>query len=718
MKNLIKLTVILTFTVFIQQSAICADSDLETLRKKVKEIVLQPAVNESRVKDLMASIKEDGSWPDINYIDVSITGFQNSEHLRNLTELGRAYKKSGSGLKDNRKLKAVIYSALDFWLKNDFICDNWWYNQMGVPGTLTTLLFIMDEDLTKEQIAKTLAITGRANLQASGARVSGDRIRIAEILAQNALFKRDGILFNDVNKVIEGEIKFTTGRGMQYDYSFHHRDDRVTSTLSYGLQYADVFAEWAALVAGTKYSFSAPSINQLIDYYLDGICQTMVFGKYPDPGAKNRAITGSGALRPSGPATPERLLTVSSYRKNELENIIKIRKGEKKPDMTGERFYWDSEYFSHQRPGWFASVRMYSSRNHSMEVPYDGEGLMNHHFADGSNFISRTGRDYTGIFPVFDWQKIPGTTVVQKPALPSENEIQKKGLTDFVGAVTDGEYGAAVFDFKSPLDPLSARKAWFFFDDEYVCLGTGINSGANLPVATTLNQCLLKGAVTVMSENEKAVLQPGERELKNVKWIWHDSIAYLFPEPATVNLSNQPATGSWYRINRQSRSSKKEISLNVFKLWIDHGRRPARAAYRYIIVPAVALTDMDDLKNDRNIEVLSNTTEIQAVKHSRLNIYQVVFYKAGKIQITPDIQIGMDSPGLLMVKTDGGKITSLSVSDPSRNLARIHFTISSRLEKREDNFRSVWDESRKASDISVDLPLAEYAGKSVIIKLN
>ena len=163
---------------------------------------------------------------------------------------------------------------------------------------------------------------------------------------------------------------------------------------------------------------------------------------------------------------------------------------------------------------------------------------MNHNYADGSNFISRTGEEYAGIFPVYDWQKIPGTTVVQKPALPSEDEIQKKGLTDFVGAVTDGTYCAAVFDFKSPIDALEAKIEWLFFDNEYVCLGAGISSASNLSTVTATNQCLLKGDVIVMADNKSLVLQKGERELSKVKWVLHDRVAYLFHEPLNINLSN------------------------------------------------------------------------------------------------------------------------------------------------------------------------------------
>lgn len=690
--------------------------DLEIIRKRVINEIMQQSVNEIAVNTLIASVRPDGTWPGINYTDVSNTGFQHRIHLYNLVELSRAYKKEGSKFKNDNKLKAVIYSSLDYWLKNDFICQNWWWNQIGTPDQLIRVLLIMDTDLTKEQITKALPMVGRANLSASGARPSGDRIKIAGLLAKNALFSHDVSLFNETLKVITGEIKFATGRGMQYDYSFHHRTDRVTSTLSYGMGYADAFAEWTALVAGTTYSFPENPMNQLIDYYLDGICKTMVYGKYPDPGAENRSITREGNLNPVGPLSPERLLKASSYRKDELEKIVLIRMGLAKPDLSFDRFYWDSEYFSHQRPSFFTSVRMFSSRNNNMEMPYNSEGLMNHHYADGSNFISRTGKEYLDISPVFDWQKIPGTTIVQKPSLPSENEIQKEGLTDFVGAVTDGLYGAASFDFRSPHDPLKAKKSWFFFDKEYVCLGAGISSGENLPVVTTLNQCLLHGSVVAMSGNSKSVLQHGEWQLDKVKWVLHDSVGYLFPEPVNINLSNQPATGSWYKINHQSDSPKEEISKDVFMLWLDHGRNPDSAGYQYIVVPSVGEQEMSSTMANRGVVILSNTAEIQAVKHLDLSLCQIVFYKSGGIQITPSLRIGSESSGIVMIRTEGDTVKKITVSDPTRKLAKIHLILSARIEKNGDHFKAVWDESKKISELTIDLPQDVYAGKSVTIE--
>jgi chondroitin AC lyase len=345
------------------------------------------------------------------------------------------------------------------------------------------------------------------------------------------------------------------------------------------------------------------------------------------------------------------------------------------------------------------------------------EGLMNHHYADGSNFISRTGEEYFNIFPVYDWQKIPGTTVVQKPSLPPETEIQKRGLTEFVGAVTNGKMGAAVFDFKCLIDPLSAKKSWFFFEKEYVCLGTGIDYYGDLPVVTTLNQCLLKGDVVVMQGNNRSIVSRGDHDLQNVKWIIHDNVAYVFPENTSLVLSNQSAKGSWYRINQQSDSPREEISMDVFKLWMDHGKRPSNAGYSYIVVPSVTESDLTGTNAGRSIEVLANNSDIQAVKHNGLNVCQMVFYKAGKISVAPDITIGMDSPGLIMVRTEGKVIKEISVSDPSRRLGKIHFSVSVRIDKKGGDFKATWDEAEGLTEISVDLPQGVYAGSSVTVIL-
>jgi len=97
-----------------------------------------------------------------------------------------------------------------------------------------------------------------------------------------------------------------------------------------------------------------------------------------------------------------------------------------------------------------------------------------------------------------------------------ENKVLQPGLTEFVGAVNDGEYGAVAFDFISPHDFTRAKKGWFFFDDEYVCMGAGIETPTRaLSVVSTVNQTLLAGEVLVAREGARESLDKGEPMLNN-----------------------------------------------------------------------------------------------------------------------------------------------------------------------------------------------------------
>lgn len=738
MKKYLQYAIIL-FLVFTRFDGICAPSDLELLRQKVLAEMMNVSVNDTQIERLISTISDEGTWPGINYEDVSNEGFEHRIHLGNMVDLARAYKTKKSKFFKSKKVKSTIVSALAYWLKNDFICENWWHNQIGTPGAMVNLMLLVGDELPKEMVDKTELILDRATINSPGARPGGDRIKIAGIQAKNMLFLGDGETFEKVVRVIEGEIKNVewigarygygfrsdvggfqnrteNGRGIQHDNSFHHRIDGVNNTLSYGMSYAEAFIEWADYTTGTTYAFSEQKLNQLIDYYLDGICKTSVYGKFPDIGAKNRSISREGALHPYSAKIAEKLLHTSNHRQKELQEIVDIRNKGIKPTLSHATFYWNSEHFSYQRPDWFTSVRMFSTRNYNMEQPYNSEGLTNHHRGDGTNYISITGDEYDDIAPVYDYQKIPGATVMQKPKMPPASEIQKLGLTDFVGAVTDGRYGAAAFDFRSPHDPLIARKAWFFFDNEYVCLGTGISCKNNLPVVTTLNQCFLRSDVSIFSQDHQSVLQKDEKEYENLEWIYQDGIGYVFPKATNVWIKNNAASGSWWDINKQSDSPKQTVTSEIFKVWLSHGERPSEASYEYIVVPATTIDKLASNSSKNDISILSNSSEIQAVMNKSLQIYQLVFYKAGEIQISEKLKIIAENPGIVMLKMKDDQISELSFADPNRELGKFHLMVSGILEASGEGFATCWSEKSGMTEIAVDLPQSSEAGKSVNIK--
>jgi chondroitin AC lyase len=700
--------------------------DFEIIKKRVVDELLQTNIDVGRVETIINRMNAEGSFQGINYADLSRTaGFPHRHHTSNLVYLAQAYKFKSTKYHRNKKLKETIARGLKFWVDNDFFGDNWHDNQISTPTNLVNLMLLIGDELPKDLVEKAQPIICRATLVPVegvfyGARPGGDRIAIAGIVAKNLLFLGDKEQFNEVIKIIAGEIKFTTGeRGMQHDYSFHHRFDRVNNTISYGYgKYANAFGEWSSYVRNTKYQFSQEKINHLVDYYLDGIYKQLVYGVYTDISVVNRSITSKANFAPRGVLEIERLLQSTNYRKDELEEIIKLRKGESKPSLSFSKFFWQTEHFVFQRPNFYTTVRMYSTRNRNMEEPYNGPGKTTHHRADGTNYLMLKGDEYHNIWAVYDWQKVSGTTILQKPQLHGPNDIQKDGLRDFVGAVTDGLYGAVAFDFKSPHDMLEAKKSWFFFDEEYVCLGTDINSYPNLPVVTTVNQVLMKSEVTIMQDNKMQVLPKGNRVLNNLKWAHQDRIGYIFPGNTPINLSNQVETGRWSDITDEKNISNELVSEEVYMLWFDHGRRPQNASYQYIVVPDVAVQELRETSgNNRNIEIISNTNEIQAVKNDKLGICQIAFYKAGEVEISGGLKLKMDSQGMAMLKMQGNRIEQLTVSDPSRKLSKVMITVSGNYDVQGNNFVTYSNNSQNTTLIIVDLPQGVYAGKSVVIKL-
>jgi chondroitin AC lyase len=685
---------LLSFSVIAQ-----SDPDIDTIRQRVTRDVMR---NDMKSRQIMTSVNEqrpDGSWPGINYKDRSKTAFQHRVHLEKMLELARAFRNPKSPWYGNEKVKLAASRALDHWLKEDYICENWWWNEIGTPEAMIHTLLVMDDALTEKQRISGMQIARRAGLDSGfGARPGGDLIKIAGLVGKQALFLRDTAVFSRVVKVIAGEIRFSTERGLKPDYSFHHRTDGVISTLSYGLAYPSVMAYWAERFNGTRFRFPDEAMHRVIDYYIDGICKSMSFASVPDIAAKNRGLSRSGALHPFGDDISRRLLNVSNYRRDELEQIADIQAGSRKPDLAWNVYFPWSEYASHQRPYWFSSVRLSSNRQkQGVEFPYNEESLKMHHLADGANYIQLNGKEYVDIFPVWDWQKIPGTTNVQRQELMHWKEIPKTPKTSFAGAVSNGTYGAVSMQFVSQHDPLEARKSWFFFRDGYLCLGAGIRSVEGLTVATTVNQCLLEGKITIGSETGSRIAENGTASISKTSWLHHANVFYIFPDKPNLMLHNGRAEGTWRSITHQDWATDGIVSRDVFKLWFEE-TSPKDGRYAYIVVPVQESAGRPEKAPSTSIVILHNENRLQAAMDTVIGVGQSVFHEPGKLS-RHGFDLETDKPCMVMwTSAPNGKVDSLFISDPSRKSEKINIRLN-------------------GQSYSVKMPDGVKAGSSVRVEL-
>lgn len=222
-----------------------------------------------------------------------------------------------------------------------------------------------------------------------------------------------------------------------------------------------------------------------------------------------------------------------------------------------------------------------------------------------------------------------------------------------------------------------------------------------------------------MQNGEKKLMPIGNRVAENVKWVYQDKIGYIFPAPTTIQLSNQTEKGSWADITDQKNISAEIISMDVFSLWINHGNSPDSASYQYIVVPDVTEQELIETSgNNRNIEIIANTSDVQAVMNKTLGICQIAFYRAGEVNISKGLTVKMESQGMAMLRMDGDKVLELTVSDPSRKLNKVLVTLSGTYKDKGQNFIALSDPGQNSTLIIVDLPQGVYAGMSITVELN
>ena len=678
-----------------------AIDDISTLKARIIHPLLSEPVNKNKINQLLNTMAPQGFWPEIDYQDSTRSAWKTPAHLANIRLLALAYQSPDSPFYKSQNLKKSVLSSLVYWLQHDFQNPNWWWNVIGVPRSLGVILLTLEEELSTEQKRIGIGILNRAQLSRTGQNL----IWVAEITANRGLLENDPEIVSAAYKRISDEIRITTEEGIQPDFSFFQHGACLYNH-GYGAVFAMDCTRIASIVAGTQFAFPQDKIDILAGYILDG-SQWMTRGSVGDYGADGREIS-----RPNQTATylaqaAENLLKLETEREKELTNLVARGEGKQATPIKGNKHFWRADFMAHQREGYYVSARMYSMRTVNTDGPHNKEGLKSHYIADGCNFLIKTGNEYKNIFPVWDWHKIPGTTVEQTGKFIGSPRIH--GNRDFVGGISDGSYGLAAFDFER--DGLQARKSWFFFDKEYMCLGAGITSAGSSEVITTINQCFLQSDVAVCSQNDIKNIRRGTRKFESPQFVYHNRVAYIFPQECQIGLQNDTRHGNWYDINNAQ--SKKDISADLFCLWIDHGKTCQKKSYSYIVLPDTDISGAKDYVQNPAIEILSNTPTIQAVRHKYLDLTLVAFYVPGNLLLNDGTTLAVDKPCLLMIHMNN-KSYRFSISDPTQKQVALSVTISKELQGK----ACFYNEVNKNSKITFTLPTEGYAGQSIVEKYN
>lgn len=345
-------------------------------------------------------------------------------------------------------------------------------------------------------------------------------------------------------------------------------------------------------------------------------------------------------------------------------------------DLEG---FWSFPFAAHavaRANNWMASMKGYSRYVWSSEI-YSSDNRFGRYQSNGAlEIYTESGRRASGYHePGWDWNRLPGTTIVNLPLpmleSPRSGTLMLRSNETFAGAVSlHNQVGMFAFILNETFfgNNLKARKSVTMLGDILVVLGSGISSSNNVyPTETNVFQ------VALSSPSEPQTFGSAQGTIDGLgksgyvpsgKGLW-------FTDPLGLGYWLAPNQGLyWERKTQDSFHNKTEAptSGDFSTAWISHYKSPLNEAYHYAIIPRATHEDLatfnSDMQNgDRaHYVVLSQTSDLHAIWHpDSSTLFVSAFENANNLKLP--ILKGVSNP-LLASLCETAQGLTVAVSNP------------------------------------------------------
>lgn len=578
----------------------------------------------------------------------------------------------------------------------DINAFNWWHWYVGGPDMMTDAILIMENELTWEEVCKYMRpfkwLLDNWRLKYCQDQCSG---RMA-VGTKCALILEDPerltISSNDYHIMLDIVLE---GPGTHTDYCNYQHN--LPYNIVYGQSNLHRVLKVGSILAGTPLEFvSYRTYNQYIQFkymFEAAMYKGRGFVCFAGRGAGgSESNEGFGVLThiplmlgnygPEEDAEIKKFIKYSSATPEQINrlkagcfisNYSEISEIFNDDNISAENDYecahaWFTADRATQHKDDYAFVVSMPSYRHVTYESINHQNQTGWYMNDGTLYLYTNNDDnaFDGVNFVLNKRlaaKMPGTTVDVRPRPEvsiSEGAFStrsKVGCMDF-----DKKYIVAGMDYESYnreigeddyvdtgygggnprfLNDLVARKSYFIFDDECVCLGAGINSTMNSDVITTVehrrlvktnNDPLGEDVITVNgTEMPKEIF---EKTYESPEFARVEGFAgFVFADAENLSVSKYMYAIDPKEIKDNYYSSIPEFAQKerpFVEMVINHGKNPKNKAYAYAVLPYADEEKLAKYAENPDFEVISNTKDCQAVREKTLGVTGIVFYEAGE----------------------------------------------------------------------------------------
>lgn len=373
----------------------------------------------------------------------------------------------------------------------------------------------------------------------------------------------------------------------------------------------------------------------------------------------------------------------------------------------------------HRREDFVIGTKLLSNRSHNTETT-NGANMYGYHLGQGTMFTYVNGYEYRDIEAQWDWNLIPGTTVLLDHPKLNASIVGFTGKTTWVGM--------AVEDYVDPYDgSLAYKKAWFYLDDSVLVTTTGVSVNSSVPglggvpVVTVLdNRAAADGGVWL---DDQQIQTSTLGSAFNATTLYYGGNGYLsYGTPFQLTVAEGNRTGNWSAI---STSTQGVTTGNIFSAYTAIPSDPT-TAYTYAFFPAASPDRLASEASQPTTTTIQGDGVLGVAGAGRL---QIAFWPGGAMTTTVSLaQVGWAKAGNVTVTTSeaavfifatnsAGRLV-VTLADPGQSLPSLSFSMIMPGLSCEEGLD--WDDGcYEASDgkgvqfRDIQLPRGGFAGASV-----
>ena len=182
-----------------------------------------------------------------------------------------------------------------------------------------------------------------------------------------------------------------------------------------------------------------------------------------------------------------------------------------------------------------------------------------------------------------------------------------------------------------------------------------------------------------------------------------------FSAPKWLNIEN---FGGFYLPDGGELTINKVLNnaMCFAEIWLSHGVSPSDGTYSYVMLPKKTAEETASYAASPDIEILSNTETLQAVRENTLNLTGMVFWEAGIFE-----KITTTQPMIIMTEEKDG-MYKINISDPTKLLTEASITVSGNWKLAEADERCTVRSDESNTVINIDFDGANGRTLSITLK--